>query len=371
MLQRLFYVILRAYVKLAMRIFYKRWQIVHFNKPEETGSILFSANHQNAFMDPLIILQSQPKIPVFLTQAGVFQSSALVRWFFDLLYMLPIYRERDKVNTLEKNEGVFIKCQDYLLKGRHPIGIFTEGSHSFKRTIRPLKKGICRLAFETLERNPNLDIKVIPVGLNYNDHIAFQTEVLIIFGDPIPVKPFFEEYLQNNALGYKLLLDEIRVKMGDIIINIPDDENYEVVHKQWLKSRVLSNDLYRDLKENQELIKQIINGDPGEGELLNKDKAKREKKNKNIRRIVLFPIWIYGFINNLLPVWATRFLLNKMVKDHHFASSVKFALGAFLLPFVYLLQALLLYLIAGNISLSLCYFLSLPFFSWIYFRWLR
>lgn len=371
MLQRLFYVTLRAYVKLAMRLFYRRWQIVHLDKAGETGSILFSANHQNAFMDPLVILQSQPKIPVFLTQAAVFKSSALVRWFFDLLYMLPIYRERDKVNTLIKNEEVFVKCQDYLLKGRHPIGIFTEGSHSFKRTIRPLKKGICRLAFETLERNPNLDIKVIPVGLNYNDHIAFQTEVLVIFGEPIPVKPYFEEYLKNKALGYKLLLDDIRIKMGEIIINIPNDENYEKVHEQWLKSRRLSGDLLNDLKENQALVQRIINGEPGKGEQLNKERKAGEKKRKKTLRIFLFPIWIYGWFNNLIPVWITRLLLKAMVKDHHFASSVKFVLGAFLVPAIYLIQAALLCLVTGNFNISLIYFFSLPIFSWIYFRWLR
>jgi len=371
MLQRVFYVTLRAYVKLAMRIFYKRWQIVHYNKAEETGSILFSANHQNAFMDPLVILQSQPKIPVFLTQAAVFKSSAFVRWFFDLLYMLPIYRQRDGVNTLEKNEKIFIKCQNYLLEGIHPIGIFTEGTHSLKRTIRPLKKGICRLAFETLERNPDLDVKVIPVGLNYNDHIAFQTEVLIVFGEPIPVKPYFEHYLKNNAIGYRMLLDDLKPKMGELIINIPNDENYDKVHAQWLKSRRLSKDLYRDLRENQALVERIISGEPDDEEQLNKERIANEKKNKNILRVALFPIWIYGMINNLLAVWLTRSLLKKMVKDDHFASSIKFALGAFLVPIIYLFQALVFYIFSQNFDLSLVYFFTLPLVSWIYFRWLR
>lgn len=371
MLKRMFYVTLRAYVKLAMLIFYKRWQIVHYNKAEETGSILFSANHQNAFMDPLVILQSQQRIPVFLTQAAVFKSSSLARWLFDLLYMLPIYRQRDGVNTLEKNEEIFIKCQDYLLDGRHPIGIFTEGTHSLKRTIRPLKKGICRLAFETLERNPDLDVKIIPVGLNYNDHIAFQTEVLIVFGEPIPVKPYFEHYLKNNAVGYRMLLDDLKPKMGELIINIPNEENYDKVHAQWLKSRRISKDLYSDLRENQALVDRIENGEPDYGKQLNKEKAVREKKNKNLLRIVLFPIWIYGMINNLIAVWFTRTLLKKMVKDHHFASSVKFVLGAFGVPIIYLLQALLLYAFTGYFIFSLVYFFSLPVVSWIYFRWLR
>jgi 1-acyl-sn-glycerol-3-phosphate acyltransferase len=371
MLQRLFYVILRAYVKLAMRIFYRRWQIVHKDKAGETGSIIFSSNHQNAFMDPLVILQSQNRIPVFLTQAAVFKSSALLRGFFSLLYMLPIYRQRDKVNTMKENEEIFVKCQDYLLKGRHPIGIFTEGSHSFKRTIRPLKKGICRLAFETLERNPNLDLKIIPVGLNYNDHLAFQTEVMVIFGEPLPVKPYFKDYLKNKAVGYKLLLDEVRVRMGEIIINIPNDENYDRVHEQWLKSRRSSKDLYLDFIENQVLVTRIIDGEPDDGEQLNREKIIRYKKNKILLRIILFPIWMYGLINNLLSVWVARTLLYKIVKDNHFESSFKFVIGTFVVPIVYLFQALVVFIFTQNFDLSLVYFFSLPFFSWIYFRWLR
>ncbi len=371
MLKQLFYVTLRAYVKLAMRIFYRRWQIVHYNKSEETGSILFSANHQNAFMDPLVILQSQSRIPVFLTQAAVFKSSALARWLFDLLYMLPIYRQRDGVNTLVKNEEIFVKCQNYLLDGKHPIGIFTEGAHSLKRTIRPLKKGICRLAFETLDRNPDLDLKIIPVGLNYNDHIAFQTEVLIVFGEPIPIKPYYDHYLKNNAFGYRMLLEDLKPKMGELLINIPNDENYDKVHAQWLKSRSVSKDLYGDFRDNQTLVENIVKGIPNDGEQLKKEKDAREKKNRNLMRIVFFPIWIYGLINNLLAVWFTRSLLKKMVKDHHFVSSVKFVLGAFGVPFIYLFQALLLFMFTGNFDYSLVYFLSLPLFSWIYFRWLR
>jgi len=371
MFKRLFYVSLRVYVKLSVRMFYRKWRIIHLNKKGETGSIIFSANHQNAFMDPLVMLTSQPKIPIFLTQAAVFKTSAMARWFFNLLYMLPIYRQRDGVNTLSKNDAIFEKCQDYLLEGRHPIGIYTEGSQSFKRTIRPLKKGICRLAFETMERDPDLDLKIIPVGLNYNDHVDFQTEVLIIFGDGICVKPYYEEYLKNNAVGINMLLDDLRPKMGELIINIPDDDNYEKVHQKWLKSRRLSNDLYKDFKENQLLVDRIIKEEADEGVILNSIKAKREKRNKTTLRIVLFPMLIYGFINNIIPTWFIRKFMQKFVKNPHFHSSLKFVLGAFGVPIIYLIQAMLLYLVFRDFDLSLIYFFTLPIFSWFYFRWLR
>jgi 1-acyl-sn-glycerol-3-phosphate acyltransferase len=371
MLQRMFYVSLRLYAKLGIRMFYRKWRIIHLNKKEETGSIIFSANHQNAFMDPLVMLTSQPKIPIFLTQAAVFKTSSLARWFFNLLYMLPIYRQRDGINTLSNNEAIFIKCQDYLLEGRHPIGIYTEGSHSLKRTVRPLKKGICRLAFETMERNPDLDLKIIPVGLNYNDHIAFQTEVLIILGDAIFVKPYYEEYLKNNAVGIRMLLDDLRPRMGELIINIPDDINYDKVHAQWLKSRRLSNDLYKDFKENQLLVDRVSKGEPDDGEMINIIKAKRDHKIKNILRVVLLPISIYGFINNVIPTWFIRKFLQKFVKDVHFHSSLKYVLGTFGVPVIYFLQAIAVYFFTQNFNLSLVYLFTLPVFSWIYFRWLR
>ena len=285
--------------------------------------------------------------------------------------MLPIYRQRDKVNTLLQNESTFIKCQDYLLEGRHPIGIYTEGSHSFKRTIRPLKKGICRLAFETLDRNPELDLKIVPVGLNYNDHIAFQTDVLIIFGEGISVNPYYEIYLKNKADGCRALLADLRIKMGEIIIDIPDDENFDTISEKWLESRCSSDDLYKDFKDNQELVDRLVDGNPDDGKQIIIDKAKKQKKVKTILRIMLFPIWIYGFINNIIPTWFVRYFMRKFVKNDHFHSSIKFVLGTFGIPIIYLLQASLLYMIIGSFNLCLGYFLSLPLFSWIYFRWLR
>jgi 1-acyl-sn-glycerol-3-phosphate acyltransferase len=52
MIHRFFYILLRSYVKLAFRIYFRRWQVFHQNKEAEKGSIIFSSNHQNAFIDP-------------------------------------------------------------------------------------------------------------------------------------------------------------------------------------------------------------------------------------------------------------------------------------------------------------------------------
>jgi 1-acyl-sn-glycerol-3-phosphate acyltransferase len=103
--------------------------------------LVFSSNHQNAFVDPLAILNSQSRIPVFLTQAAVFKLSAVLRWFFKMWYMLPIFRQRDGVETLSQNEEIFRICQDYLLEGRHPIGFFYRRESWVETHLATLEKG--------------------------------------------------------------------------------------------------------------------------------------------------------------------------------------------------------------------------------------
>ena len=351
-------------------MFYRRWKVVHFDKKAEKGSILFSANHQNSFIDPLLILLSQNKIPVFLTQAGVFQTSALVRAFFNFLFMLPIYRQRDGIKSVAKNEAIMKKCQDYLLGGRHPIGIFTEGTHSFRWTLRPLKKGIARLAFDTLDRNPDLDLKIIPVGLNYTDHIAAQSDVLVVFGNPMRVKPYYEIYLRNKAAGFRQLLDDLAAAMSETMIVIPNDERYEEIEAQWLKSRRMTGDLYADFRHNRKLVEKIINGEPDDGEKVNREKAIRAARLKKMLRIFLFPVWFYGWINNWLSVAMVRKFIGKFVPDPHFHSSMKFIMVAFGIPLIYLLQALVVWAITLDFTCAAIYFISLPFTGFIYFRWL-
>jgi 1-acyl-sn-glycerol-3-phosphate acyltransferase len=225
------------------------------------------------------------------------------------------------------------------------------------------------MVFETQHRNPDLDLKIVPIGLNYNDHLAFQTELLVVFGDPIRVKPYYEKYLENKTTGYTLLLEELAVRMKDIIVHIPNDKRYPEIEKRWLENRVISRNLMRDLRENQKLVTQLLE-DPN---FSRSDEIsfqrRRQTQYKIVRRIVLFPIWIYGWLNNLIGIGLIHRALKK-VKDVHFTSSFKFLLGMFLMPAVYLLQAFLVGIFT-NWQMGMVYFFTLPVFSWIYFRWLR
>ena len=51
-----------------------------------------------------------------------------------MLYMLPIYRQRDGVDTIKMNQKTFNKCYDILNQNGNII-IFPEGNHHYKKCL--------------------------------------------------------------------------------------------------------------------------------------------------------------------------------------------------------------------------------------------
>jgi len=139
------------------------------------GAVLFMVNHPNGLLDPLIVTTNNPRTNYFLTRAASFKKP-LVRWFLNSLNLIPIYRIRDGVSQLNKNKGVFEKCFN-LLNNHKALMIFPEGSHDKRRSVRRLSKGFTRIVFGAMERNPKLQIQIIPVGITYQNSSTYPFKV--------------------------------------------------------------------------------------------------------------------------------------------------------------------------------------------------
>ena len=141
------------------------------NNIPKKGAILFVSNHQNALIDPILMATTNPRDIHFLSRASAFKNSVANK-LLRALNMIPIYRIRDGVNTIEKNYAIFEHCVK-LLNAKKAVGIFPEGEHHLERRINPLKKGFVRIILSTLQKYPELKIQIVPVGVNYNHHIKF------------------------------------------------------------------------------------------------------------------------------------------------------------------------------------------------------
>ena len=108
------------------------------------------SNHQGSFMDPLFIASQRKPIVFFMTRSDVFNKFS--RPFLWAAHMLPIYRQRDGVDTKVKNAKIFEKT-NVVLNGNRNILIFGEGftDDRIQRRLHPIKKGPARIGFSALE----------------------------------------------------------------------------------------------------------------------------------------------------------------------------------------------------------------------------
>ncbi|HOW31024.1 MAG TPA: 1-acyl-sn-glycerol-3-phosphate acyltransferase, partial [Bacteroidales bacterium] len=145
------YYLLYFYSYLYYHIFY-RWVTINGreNIPHNTP-IIFAANHQNALMDALAMLYARKGKVVFLARADIFKSK-FVASLLHFLKIMPVYRMRDGYEALGQNEETFDNAAN-VLKHNTPIAMLPEGNHAGFKRLRPLKKGICRIAFMAEERS--------------------------------------------------------------------------------------------------------------------------------------------------------------------------------------------------------------------------
>ena len=66
-----------------------------------------------------------------------------------------------------------------------------EGNHGDKQRLRPLVKGTMRIALRAQEKfGNNQGVKIVPVGLDYEDYQKFFQDLLIIYGQPVEVSEY-------------------------------------------------------------------------------------------------------------------------------------------------------------------------------------
>lgn len=365
MINRIFYRFTKFFLELSYHVYVKHYTVIESYKEKKRDSLIYASNHGNAFFDAFSIIYTTRKIIVFLTRAGVF-GSRLANFWLGVFYMMPIYRQRDGLKAVAKNQEIIATCIDLLKEGRHPVAMFPEGNHNLKLGLRPLQKGIARMAFESLEKYPDMELKIIPIGLNYSDPMKFRGNVLVIKGDPIEVKAFLPIYKENKAQGVKKLLDHLSAEMKKLTLHIPV-EGYDEIYEKYLKYRKHGPDLKANFENDKQLLQDLIDGKEP------KDDPVKENKRTYLlifRRIITLPLGLLAWISNIIPIFLIRLIVKKVVSDPHFIDSIKYAGASFLFPIAYFIQALFLYALLQNGWLSVVYFVLTPFISKFYFDYL-
>lgn len=399
---RVIYVFLWIYFKYTFRLFYRKIKLVH-DSPFRFGRTIFVSNHPGSFMDPLLIASQRKPILFFMTRADVFNKFS--RPFFWAAHMLPIFRQRDGVDTKVKNSQIFIKTNRILQKNRN-ILIFGEGftDDKHQRRLHPLKKGAMRIGFSALEFDDwNHKIMVQGLGINYTDFNLRGSDVLISSGAPICLNDYKEAYELNPAKVINELTRKLELDMQSIITDVRDfewsdfhedlmmftrkglhplcfDQNLSI-ESRWNYSKKLATWLNKvsdedkiglsQLKTQISLFKDLLN----EKEITENERFKQETQTWNVgvsflKLVCLFPFMIIGFFHAGLAYFIIKYWVEKNFKRPVFWGSTKKMLaivvvGLINLPICFIFPHFLPFDCLSNYVFTFMYYSSIGIFAFL------
>ena len=378
----LFYQFFRVIItKWGLILYYRRIRSIGREKIPKNTPVMFIPNHQNSFMDALLVVSTNWKYTFFLTRAQAF-SSAFMRWFLENLNMLPVYRVRDGISSVTKNNAIFERCIRMLEKN-YAVLVFAEANHNLNRRIRPLSKGFTRIAFDAEQKNNwDLNLHIIPVGVNYTRHRESRNDVTVVYGDPIPMKQYQELFQQDERKAANVLKNDVAKVMKESTMHVQNAQHY-FLHQLLLddladdrshlvdpiKVRPLNEKLDQLASEEDYLAAQelIEMAEKQHIDLSRIQEYTSGKQSPLWKKLILSPFILLGFLNFRLAYIPVDNLIRNTIKDHAFDASIKFLVTVFLFPLSLFLISLLLWVASISLDGLLFYWLA-SFFSLFGFK---
>jgi 1-acyl-sn-glycerol-3-phosphate acyltransferase len=320
----IFYLLLKKYTQFWHNIFYRK--VIVYGKDNLDFSVptILAPNHQNALMDAMAVICTLDRQLVFLARADIFKKK-LVASFLYRIKILPVYRIRDGFETLKQNDETF---RDTLrvMEHRNGLVILPEGSHDVYRKLRQLKKGICRIAFQTAEASDyKKEINIVPVGLEYSHYWLFRQVLTVVYGHPIHVSGYYDSYRENPNRAIVELRDRLSSEMKKVMVHIENEQDYEAINElrsiinEKYSDRIRYPKLFRDNRLISEVNQLQVSDPVAYREVCNnsltvRDLATQLKLTYRLLRKKKHPLgWLLLsslFLLVTLPVFLTGTLLN-------------------------------------------------------------
>ncbi len=378
-------------VGIPYRFYYSKFQVNGWENVPEDKPVIFAISHRNAFMDSLAFVNTK-STQVWQLARGDAWNNKIAGNLFYFFHMLPIWRERDGGDTKELNEPTFNACADILYKNGM-IGIYPEGNCIDEEHIRPLKKGICRIAFLAEERYDfELDVHIIPVGINYSASDKFKKWQLVNVGKPILLKTYSDSYKNNPAQAMHHLKEDIEKGLKELTLHVEHSQYHQdIVSMSQMYARYSIFDQggkYEPLSKLQaekNIAAKLENYHSQEPEGMNQlvqdyhlykkelelhdfrentfDKAKHHTFSivfMALYFLFFLPIFIYGFLLNYIPYKIPQKYAEKKVKQTIFKSSAHYVIGLVVFPFYYLILTLIISQLLGSLFSAIIFLISFP-----------
>ena len=352
------------------------------NVPANGTPVVIVANHQNCLNDPLCVcLKLTDRRMNFLARANVF-NNPIFNKALRAMGLLPAYRMgHEGLSAVRKNQITFDDAGQSLKDGE-TVMLYPEAGHQDKRWLGTFKLGYLKLAFSAAEKMDfEQDIMILPSCNHYSNYFHARTDMLIRFGKPISLKPYYEKYKEAPRETMMEINKIVREAIKEMMLHVDDIENYDAIDflrengygkkyakshgykVNYLPSRLLSdqnlvNDLQKAKDEHPEEMAQVyadtlklakgIEDLKIRDWLFERNPGTEALLLRGLGLVTLSPLFAASIIPTGLLFIIPEIFIKKMIKDQMFISSFNVAVSAFVsIPICMIIPAILLGCLVG------------------------
>ena len=150
-----------------------------------TDAVILAPTHRSRWDSLLIPYAVGPYVTGrstrFMTSAN--EMKGIQGWFAQRLGGFAIDTHKPGIGSIRHSVE--------LLHQREMLTIYPEGNLFYDGTLHPLKKGLARIAMQAVSLKPDLDLKIIPISLNYEHPVPkFRDRVSLELGQPLQVQDY-------------------------------------------------------------------------------------------------------------------------------------------------------------------------------------
>lgn len=380
------YEILRPIARIVYRATYKNITVNGIENIPLNEPVILAPNHQNALDDALSLILTNSKFqPVFLARADIFKNKIIAR-ILNFLKIGPVYRIRDGKDSLDKNKEVFDNSVRVLANNKI-LCLFPEAQHVGMKSMVSHKKAVPRIVFiAARQTNFSLNIKIVPVGINYSHYYNFRRRIVVNFGEPLSSANYYQMYnTEGEVKASSELRNDLFNAVEKLVVHVPDKKMYDLYEQGFeIASREACNKLkIKNCDKYFFKSEKFITGKITEwaesneekaSELLSKASKYKQLKAKlrlnekiiskgdigffsaffnSIYALFLMLIGLPGAVMHGWIFYLTRYPYRKLIKDKQFYSSVSLGLSIVVYPLWFVALFFILNAFIGNPFISL------------------
>jgi glycerol-3-phosphate O-acyltransferase/dihydroxyacetone phosphate acyltransferase len=223
------YGLVRALVRGVLALFYRRIDVVGLEHIPEAGPLIIAANHQNALVDPMLLLALIPRRMVAVAKAPLFRHP-IIGPFLRLLGALPVHRRQDGNPDPGRNRTTFAAATAHLGAGGAVL-IFPEGVSQPEPALMPLRSGAARMLLEAeAATGGRLRVTMVPVGLVYHEPGTFRAgRAFLQVGASLITDDLVELHATDPEGAAQLLTERLAAALRREIVESEDRETHRLL----------------------------------------------------------------------------------------------------------------------------------------------